>query len=282
MNNIRNIIQEIAKLKPMPQVASKILAIQKDPNSSMDDLAKVISHDAMTTANLLKAANSAYFARSKPFESVQQAIVFLGMDEVVDLVLMSNSAKNLKKAQEGYDLASGDLWRNSALSALISKTLAQRTGLSDEHLVFTSALLKDIGKVVLEQYVAESAQEIMTLVEHQKRSFQEAEKQVIGIDHAELGAMTAEVWCFSPKMIDIIKHHHEPANASLAPQETVVVHLSDLLCMMMGIGTGFDGLAYRFDQLQIENIGLTEKDLQEIIADFTLKIEDIDTLISSI
>lgn len=282
MKDIRNIVQKIAKLRPMPQIAHKILAIRQDPDSSMDDLMKVVSHDAMTTANLLKAANTAYFARSKPVDSVQQAVVFLGMDEVVDLVLMSNSKKNLGRAQKGYGLCTGDLWRNSVTSALISRTLSQKLGLANEHLVFTGALLKDIGKVVLEQYVAECAQEIMALVEQHQYSFQEAEKDVIGIDHAELGAMTAEVWRFSPRMVDIIKHHHQPANATLARQETVVVHLSDLLCMMMGIGTGFDGLAYRFDRLQIETIGLTDKDLQEIMADFVLKREEIDDLVSSI
>lgn len=282
MKNIRNIVQEIAKLKPMPQVAHKILAIQQDPDSSMDDLTKVVSHDTMTTANLLKAVNTAYFARSKLVDSVKQAVVFLGIDEVVDLVLMSNSKKNFEKAQKGYGLSTGDLWRNSVTSALISRTLSQKLGLANEHLVFTGALLKDIGKVVLDQYVAECVQEIMILVEQKKYSFQEAEKDVIGIDHAELGAMTAELWRFSPKMVDIIKHHHQPADATLARQETIVVHLSDLLCMMMGISTGFDGLAYRFDQLQIETIGLTEKDLQEIMADFALKIKEIDDLVSSI
>lgn len=282
MENIRNIVQDIAKLKPMPQVAHKILEIQQDPDSSMDDLTKVVSHDAMTTANLLKAANTAYFARGKPVDSVKQAVVFLGMDEVVDLVLMSNSKKNLETAQKGYGLSTGDLWRNSVISALISKTLSQKLGLANEHLVFTGALLKDIGKVILEQYVAECAQEIMTLVEQHKYSFQEAEKVVIGIDHAQLGAMTAEVWRFSPKMVDIIKHHHQPANATLAKQEAIVVHLSDLLCMMMGIGMGFDGLAYRFDQLEIEAIGLTDKDIQEIMVDFASKIEEIDDLVSSI
>ncbi len=282
MKNIRNIVQEIARLKPMPQIAHKIIEIQQDPDSGMDDLTKVVSHDAMTTANLLKAANTAYFARSKPVDSVQQAVVFLGMNEVVDLVLMSNSKKNLERAQKGYGLSTGDLWRNSVTSALISRTLSQKLGIANDHLVFTGALLKDIGKVVLEQYVAECTQQIMTLVEQQNYSFHEAEKAVIGIDHAELGAMTAEVWRFSPKMVDIIKHHHQPSNATLAKQETVVVHLSDLLCMMMGIGTGFDGLAYRFDQLQTETIGLTDKDLQEVMADFALKMEEIDDLVSSI
>jgi putative nucleotidyltransferase with HDIG domain len=282
MNNIGNIVQEIAKLKPMPQVAHKILAICRDPDSSMDDLTHVVSHDAMTTANLLKAANSAYFSRSKPVDSVQQAVVFLGMDEVVDLVLMSNSAQNLKKAQKGYGLAFGDLWRNSVTSALVSRMLSQKLGLADEHLVFTGALLKDVGKVVLEQYVAQAARQILSLVEKENYSFLEAEKQVIGIDHAELGAMTARVWRFSPEMVDIIKHHHQPANAKRAKPETVVVHLSDLLCTMMGIGAGYDGLAYRIDQQQIEAVGLTDKDIQETIAEVTLKIEEINDLVSSI
>jgi putative nucleotidyltransferase with HDIG domain len=282
MNNIGNIVQEIAKLKPMPQVAHKILAICRDPDSSMEDLANVVLHDAITTANLLKAANSAFFSRSKPVDSVQQAVVFLGMDEVVDLVLMSNSAQNLKKAQKGYGLATGDLWRNSVTSALISRMLSQKLGLADEHLVFTGALLKDIGKVVLEQYVAKASQKILTLVQKEKYSFQEAEKDVIGINHAELGAMTARVWRFSPEMVQIIKHHHQPANAIRAKPETVVVHLSDLLCTMMGIGTGCDGLAYRIDQQQIKMVGLTQKDIEETIAEVTLKFDEINDLVSSI
>jgi putative nucleotidyltransferase with HDIG domain len=236
----------------------------------------------MTTANLLKAVNSAYFARSTPFDSVQQAIVFLGMDEVVNLVLMAGSAANLNRAQEGYGLATGDLWRNAVTSALISRKLCQRLKIVNEHLVFTGALLKDIGKVVLEQYVAKSAEAIHILVKQKRLSFQEAEKQVLGIDHTELGAITAEVWRFSPAMVDMIRYHHQPAGATVAKKETFAVHLSDLVCMMMGIGTGYDGLAYRFDQSQIKTMGVTDRDLQSIMADIAQKIEDIDALVATV
>lgn len=157
MTKIRDIIKGIAKLKPIPQVVNKILEIQQDPESSMDDLTQVISHDAMTTANLLRAANSAYYARPVPFESVQQAAVFLGMDEIVKLVLISNSSTNLNVAQKGYGLKTGDLWRNCVASALISRKLSHKMNLSNPHLVFTGALLKDIGKVILDQYVCASA-----------------------------------------------------------------------------------------------------------------------------
>ena len=280
MTQLETIIRGIARLKPIPRIVNKILAIQRDPGSSMEELAQVISHDAMTTANLLKAANSAYYARPRPFDSVQQAIVFLGMDEVVDLVLMSNSAGNLKRPQKGYGLKAGDLWRNSLASALISRELSLRLNLEDVHLAFTGALLKDIGKVILEQYVWRSADQISTLVEKNNLSFEEAEKRVIGIDHAELGALTAQVWRFSPEMVEIIQYHHRPGQAVLATRETAVVHLSDVICMMMGIGSGTDGLAYHFDQALIRKAGLTDKDLQEVIAGFALKIDTIENLIA--
>lgn len=280
MTKIRDIIKSIAKLKPIPQVVNKILEIQQDPEGSMEDLTKVITHDTMTTANLLRAANSAYFARSKPIESVQQAVVFLGMDEVVDLVLISNSSANLNRPQKGYGLETGELWRNCVSAALISRDLCRKMDLPKPHLIFTGALLKDIGKVILDQYVGACAEDIHNLVEKGNQSFEEAEKKVIGIDHAELGAMTAAVWRFSPEMVEVIKHHHQPGNATMARKEATVVHISDMLCMMMGIGTGADALAHRFDQDMITSMGLTDKDLQEVMAGFPEKLEEIEHLIA--
>jgi putative nucleotidyltransferase with HDIG domain len=280
MSDLRQIIKGIAGLKPISRVVNKILAIQQDPDGSMEELGRVISHDTITTANLLKAANSACYGRSTPIETVQQAAVFLGMDEIVTLVLMSGSGSNLKPSQEGYGLNHGDLWRNGIASALISRELSQKLSLENSHLIFTSALLKDIGKVVLEQYVAECAEEINTLVATGSHSFEEAEKQVIGIDHAELGAMTAQVWQFSHKMVDIIKYHHRPGECASAPKEAAVVHLSDVVCMMMGIGAGSDGLAHRFDQRLIESMGISDTDLQEIMAGIPEKLAEIESFIA--
>ena len=281
MTDVQSIVKGIAGLKPIPHVVNKIMEITRDPDSSMAQLAEVISFDAMATANLLKAANSAYYGCSKKFDSIRQAIVFLGMEEVVDLVLMTSSADNLKHPQKGYGLTAGALWRYSVASALLARKLAGAKGISDIHLIFTAALLKDIGKAILEQYVGGSLQKIQELVSEGKSSFREAEKAVIGIDHAELGAMVAQVWQFSPKMVEIIGNHHQPGEAFLAKKETAIVHASDALCMMMGINSGLDGLAYRFDQKAIESIGITPNDLQTVIADFAGELQKVEELITS-
>jgi len=279
MTDIQRIIKGIAGLKPIPHVVNKIMAITQDPDSSMKELAQVISFDAMATANLLKAANSAYYGRVKKFDTIHQAIVFLGMDEFVDLVLMTSSAENLKRPHKGYGLTAGDLWRYSVASALLARKLAATKGTVDAHLVFTAALLKDIGKAILEQYVADGYAKIKALVSTSDCSFREAEKEVIGIDHAELGALVARVWQFSPMMIDIIGNHHCPGQAVLAKAETAIVHAGDMLCMMMGVNGGLDGLAYRFDQDTIKSLGLSDVDLQMIIAGFAQELQKVEELI---
>jgi putative nucleotidyltransferase with HDIG domain len=281
MTDIQKIVKGIAGLKPISHVVNKIMAVTQDPDSSMSELAEIISFDAMATANLLKAANSAYYGCPKKFDSIHQAIVFLGMEEVVDLVLMTSSAENLKRPQKGYGLTAGDLWRYSVASALLARKLATAKEMADVHFIFTAALLKDIGKVVMEQYVDDSRQKIQALVAQGDFSFREAEKAVLGIDHAELGAMVARVWQFSPKMVEIIGNHHHPARAAEAGEETAIVYASDLLCMMMGINSGLDGLAYRFDRQVIESIGLTPTGLQVIIADFAQELHKVEELIAA-
>jgi len=280
MSDIKSIIKKIDHLTPIPQVASKVMSIAEDPKSSMYDLSKVIIYDTAVTANLLKVVNSAYFGLPEKVDSVHQAIVYLGMAQVVDLVLLSASGENLQKAQEGYDLEAGELWKYSVSSALLARELAEKKGVKETHLIFTAALLKDIGKVILNQYVKDSFDKINALVTKQNFTFREAEKEVIGIDHAELGGMVAENWKFSPKMVEIIRHHHRPQEASISEFESAIVYMADTICMMMGIGVGSDGLAYRFHREVVESLELTESEFQKIIAGFVEKVKQLEAMMN--
>ncbi|RZB38361.1 MAG: hypothetical protein SRB2_00109 [Desulfobacteraceae bacterium Eth-SRB2] len=280
MSNLKSIIKKIDRLKPISQVATKVMSIAEDPESSMSDLSKVIIYDTAVTANLLKVANSAYFGLPEKVDSVHQGIVLMGMDQVANLVLLSTSGENLQTAQQGYDLEAGDLWKYSVSSALIARELAEKKGVKETHLIFTAALLKDIGKVVLNQYVKDSFDKINTLVTKRNFTFREAEKEVIGIDHAELGGMVAESWNFSPKMVEIIRHHHRPQESSISEFESSIVYMADTICMMMGIGVGSDGLAYRFHRKVVESLELTERDFEKIIAGFAEKVKQLEAMMN--
>jgi putative nucleotidyltransferase with HDIG domain len=280
MTNLKDLIKDIKSLKPLPAIVNQITTAIDDPNSSAENIAQIIQFDPSVTANLLKLCNSAYFGLPNPVDSIKDAVSLLGMDQIIELVLIKSGAKALSKEQKGYGLHEGVLWKHAVASAVISKEICNRTNLGNKNIIFTASLLKDIGKTVLDRYVSNSFEKIIKLVQKNGYSFREAEKKVIGIDHGELGAMIATEWKFSAQMINIIRHHHLSDISQQKNINIAIVYLADCICMMMGIGLGKDGLAYRFHDTVINNLNISHEDIAMIIADFTQKMQTIDMLIN--
>jgi putative nucleotidyltransferase with HDIG domain len=276
---IEDIITAIDTLKPVSYIGDRIMDILRNPDSSVSELVEIIQFDAGMTANLLRICNSSYFGLQKEIVSIKQAVALLGVEKVAGLIMMGNSAQNYKGTQPGYDLQENELWRYSVSSALIAQDLAEAKKLPDTALIFTAALLKDIGKTVLHTYVKNAYDTIKEAVENRGMTFEEAEHNVIGLNHAELGAMIAERWNFSPTMVDLIRNHHRPQVSTANPLSAAVVYLADAICMMIGIGVGSDGLAYRYHQGVIDLLNFTETDLQHTIANFREKMKEVEELV---
>ncbi|MFZ0450491.1 MAG: HDOD domain-containing protein [Desulfatiglandaceae bacterium] len=282
MNNIEAIIKGIDNIKPIPQVTQKVMAVAKDPLSSASDLADIIQYDSALTANLLKMCNSPFFGLSRKVDSIHQAVAYLGINQVVDMALLDLGNENLKQAQDGYDLRAGELWKHAVVSAFMAKEIANAKDLKDKDLVFTASLLKDIGKTVLSEHVGNYFDHIEKIITEQDITFREGEKQVIGIDHAELGALIAEKWNFSDRMINIIRNHHLDGGWDEEDMEIAVVYVADTLCMIMGIGVGSDGLAYRFHPKVMEKLHFRDTDIQLLMASFGEKLHEVESLVGSV
>jgi len=281
MTNIDDIISGIDTLKPIPPVAAQIMALAEDEYSSMSDIADLIVHDPSITASLLKICNSAYFGLSRQIESVRDAITLLGLDQIIELILLNGTAENFKDEPDGYGLGEGELWHHAVLSAHVAKVLAENTGwTSNKHLIFTAALLKDIGKIIMGRYVAFSYEKINILVHSKGYSFNEAEKEIIGMNHEELGARIGKKWRFGDKLIYMIGNHHMTDETCRNDPETALVYLADIVCMMIGFGTSLDGLAYRFYGEVLDRMNLTEKDLQNVIFDTGESRQKIEKLLN--
>ena len=281
MTNIDDIINGIDTLKPIPPVAAQIMALAEDEYSSMSDIADLIVHDPSITASLLKICNSAYFGLTRQIESVRDAITLLGMDQIIELILLNGTAENFKDEPDGYGLGEGELWHHAVLSAHVAKVLAENTGrTSNKHLIFTAALLKDIGKIIMGRYVAFSYEKINILVHSKGYSFNEAEKEIIGMNHEELGARIGKKWRFGDKLIYMIRNHHMTDETCRNDPETALIYLADIVCMMIGFGTSLDGLAYRFYGEVLDRMNLTEKDLQNVIFDTGESRQKIEKLLN--
>jgi putative nucleotidyltransferase with HDIG domain len=280
MTRVDQIISGIKTLTPVSQVISRLTELLGDPEASGADLAAVIQYDQSMTANLLRMCNSAAMGRVRKVTDVKQAVNLLGMDQVSSLVMLAGSAPNFRSGQAGYDLGYGELWRYSVSAAVIARELAKEKDAADISLVFTSALIKDLGKVILHTHIADAYEEIRDHVYKQNKSFLEAEKAVLGIDHAELGALAAEKWGFDAKMVDIIRHHHHPLKGEYPGLALPIVYMADCICMMIGQGVGADGLAYRYYKEAVDQLNMTALDMQQIIVRFRDTYTEIEELIN--
>lgn len=279
MTDTARIIADIDTLKPLSHVTTRLMHLIGDPDTGSRDLAAVIQYDQSMTANVLRMCNSVAMGGVRKVTDVKQAVSLLGMEKLISLVMLVGSAPNFKSGHPGYDLGHGELWRYSVSAAIIARELAEEKDAGDVSLVFTSALIKDLGKVILHTYIADKFEKIKERVFREGKSFLEAEKEVLGIDHAELGALAAEKWGFDPRMVDIIRHHHDPMNSDDPGLALPIVYMADCICMMIGQGVGADGLAYRYYKDVVDRLRMTALDMQQIIVRFREKYTQIEEMI---
>jgi HD-like signal output (HDOD) protein len=265
MTDINKILKHVKELQPIPTMAHKVLAFAADPDGSITDLVHLVEHDPAITANLLRICNSAYMGLAVKIDSIQQAVTMLGLQQVVELVLAQNLSGNLTKAQEGYQMEKGDLWKQSVAAAMVARTLAERRDIMALPAIYTAALLKDIGKVVLHEYVADKLGKIQDMIKTKGCSFIDAERACIGMDHATLGGIVAKEWNFSPHMVYMIENHHLNNPEARNDPATATLYLADMVAMMVGTCTGIDRLAYHAYEDIFDDFFLAKDELKALM-----------------
>jgi putative nucleotidyltransferase with HDIG domain len=280
MNLVDSILGSAAELPPFPAVIQRVLLLMDNPKSSAREVVEVIQYDQAITANVLRVCNSAYFSLRRPVHSLREALVRIGFNQLLEIVLNRGSAHLLAGVCPGYDLKDGELWRHSVTCALLSQIISKRLGQEPTPTHFTAALLHDIGKVILSRFVADHFGEIRRLVQEGGRSFIAAEKEVLGIDHAELGGKISEQWQF-PKMIgSAIRYHHDPLRIGEDSEMLQLIYLCDLVSMLTGIGGGADGLSYHGHKEVMKSHHLSGQDIEQFIDQLEGRLKQVENVLT--
>jgi putative nucleotidyltransferase with HDIG domain len=244
----------------------------------MGDLVRVLRNDPSLTAKILRVANSAFYGMSGHVESLNAALVVLGMRELMHLVTCISvfHAFPTKPGQPTFDRKA--FWVHSAGCGEISRSLTHRLKLRFNSTEFTAGLLHDLGKILLDQYFHDEFMEALRLSYAEELSMVEAEERVFGVNHAEIGLWLAGMWNLPETIRDVITYHHRVPNAKRENQSLVaIVHLANNLCKHAGIGFSGnkidedmmnDGAAWKV--LAELNPGIARPDFKQ----FVLEIED--------
>ncbi len=280
MIRAEDIVERVEKITPISGTLCRLMDVVQDPDSGVSDVVEVIQYDPAITSELLKLCNSAAFGLPRKVHSVHEAVCYLGTNKVMQLVVAIYGNAVLSGEQRGYGLEPGILWKHSVAVALAASSLAHQTMPEEGGVAFTAGLLHDIGKVVLNEYVGREFAEIVRRVHDDGMTFSEAERQVLGFSHAQIGAQLAERWSLPEPLVRAIRWHHEPQ--ALEPADVLVdtVYLADCVCMMLGLGLGADGLLYRADAEVLHRRGLHRSQLEICAVNLIGELKDVEYLFS--
>lgn len=206
--DISNMLEDIPTFS---QSVIRILELTADIDSSAKELVDQIAHDPILTAKVLKLVNSAYFGLSRQVDSIQQSVIYVGINTIKNLAISVAAMGSLPQTNKA-GLNMSDFWLHSLVTAVVAKLLAQKVCVPKPEIsgYFISGLLHDIGQIILSQaepkiygWVLEEAKLLQT-------PLHEIEHDVFGLDHAALGALLAEKWQLPEPIVAAIRHHHDP------------------------------------------------------------------------
>ncbi len=273
------ILAQVKSVPSLPAVVVKLREYLDDPEVNFNDLARVIEVDPGLTANVLQLANSAYFGWHGSISSVRDAISRLGTKRIFQMVLCMSVAPMARRPVKGYDLTSDQLWDHSIAVAMCSEQLGYKLQLASAMQAFTAGLLHDLGKVILGTFVEIDDEPIKEIMESDDLSFDQAERMVLGIDHAEVGAHLMQDWNLPEDVVAATRWHHDPATNDTWHQEMVdLVHCADVICINVGWGGGVDGLHYRLDEDAAGRLGLNVRIAEDVAAKVMIGLQELKAL----
>lgn len=265
--NIDSLLEDVVTLPSLPDTIVRLMSLVDDPECKLSEVAKVISADPALTLKTLRLVNSAYYGLGKQVGTVEHAVVMLGVRVVKNLALTATVFETLQTGATAFlrhSVACG-----VAMRAIVDsgKTRAGAAVTGDEAFIF--GLLHDVGKVVLEKYLPEQWREAGERVRTERIPWHQAERAVIGVDHAQVGGRLAQNWKLAPTLAEAIDGHHDldrPAGDDVRVLAAALA-VADFLCAASGLPS-HDNPVYDLPDRAWTCAGLAADDVSAVTAEF--------------
>ncbi len=263
----------IEALQPIPQAALKIMRMIRNDNHEISDITNELSKDQVLSARTLQICNSAFFAGRVEIETLTDAVLLLGESMLAQSILTAavNSYYN-QAGSTGYSLCKGGLFFHALGCAVASERIASMTKAIPPEKAYTAGLLHDIGKVVLDQYVARIHPMFFREINNKRGDSLDVEKKYLGTDHCYTGAFLAKKWNLPMSIMETILFHHTPGKAVNRKKTVSIVYIANIL--MSIFSTKFEMGKANTKKLEtaLDTIGLGIADIPLLIDTIPLEV----------
>jgi putative nucleotidyltransferase with HDIG domain len=228
-NIVFDIDEAIHRVKPIPQVALKIIRMIHKDDYTIKEVGSEIRRDQVISGRVLTLCNSTVMGLKTVVDSIDRALVLVGEKRLLKLVVTATVGSLFPQSCQGYSLCKGGIFYHAVGTAMIAQEIAAFTEKAVPDIAYTAGLLHDIGKIPLDQVMAANAPFFYRYTQERGAELCEAERLKFGIDHTEAGMRLGKLWKLPNNLIHVIANHHQP-EASIEDEELVtIVYLADLL-----------------------------------------------------
>ncbi|ANA41615.1 MULTISPECIES: HDOD domain-containing protein [Geobacter] len=277
---IFEIIRDTSTLPTLPGIVTRLQALSENRKSTIQEMAQLVSSDQILSARVLRLVNSPSYGFYR-VSTISNALILLGVNVIKSLALSSSIFEIMEKTIVG-------LWEHSLGAGVAANIIARRLKLPEVEEISTAALLHDIGKVIIKEKCPEDYARVAMLMERKGLAMLDAERELLGTDHAEVGEWLVRSWYLPDKLSEPVACHHDVARSSTHQVKTAVVHLADVLVKASGFGFSGDEYVPQIQPEAWQRLGMTENDLAVIVEEledrlietknFSLEIQAVDEI----
>ena len=237
--SLDEVIKGSIQLSSLPEIYFEIQTVLNDPHSSFNDIALVISSDVSLAARLMKIVNSAFYNFPNKIDNITHAVSIIGTWQLRDLALSTTVLSTFKNVpQKHIDMRS--FWAHSITCGITARLIGIQNNEPNSERLFLAGLLHDVGRLVLLENLPEEADIIMDRYANENRLMRDLELEVLGFDHADIGAALMNHWNLPKSLSEVIAHHHDPIEAPSHGYEASILHLADIFAKTMQSGSSGD------------------------------------------
>jgi putative nucleotidyltransferase with HDIG domain len=241
MASARNLIDKFADIKTLPTVAIKVTQLANFESTTIQDFEEVIKLDQALVIRLLRLVNSPFFGVTSKVESISKAVVFVGIKQLRNLVAIEAARDFFRNSDKNPYFSGKNLWINSATVAVLAQLISKRIFGQEGDDVFLAAILHDIGLIVEDQVVPEEFHKAcQAYVSGNQELLYAGEDEIIGTNHAKVGAIMAKDWKLQDQVAEAIRYHHNHTKSYPVPSSISIIQLAEFMVCKLKYGVVFD------------------------------------------
>ncbi len=271
----QTLVDSVLHLISLPEIYFRLQRTIEDPLHTREQVAEILAHDPALSARVLRIANSSYYGFSRPIATVDEAVGIIGELDLRNLALAASLAGSMSKLDRcGVDI--DRFWLHSLRTAIVARLVARAAGGCNPETLFVAGMLHDLGILVIYQQNPELWLAVGRQVDELHQLRDQAEREVLGFDHAEVGALLIEAWGLPAELVELVACHHQYQIAREYPRSTQILSLANLLAADEGESAVADDVRLR---TLYATLGLDARTLDAIVENGAAQCDEIRNMV---